>query len=56
MRYINSNVEVLSVEEIQMIHDSTMDLLETVGLKVPHEEWLDMAEESGLMWIETIRS
>ncbi len=47
MRYINSNVEVLSVEEIQMIHDSTMDLLETVGLKVPHEEWLDMAEESG---------
>ncbi len=56
MRYINSNVEVLSVEEIQMIHDSTMDLLETVGLKVPHEEWLDMARSRGLMWIETIRS
>ena len=47
MNRINSTVNVLSESEIELIHESTLDLLETVGLKVPHNEWLDMAENAG---------
>lgn len=47
MNRISSTVNVLAESEIELIHESTLDLLETVGLKVPHNEWLDMAENAG---------
>lgn len=47
MKGIVSNVEVLSSDEIQLIHDSSTKVLETLGLNVPCAEVLKRCETYG---------
>ena len=47
MRKIISSIEVLSPTEIQMIHDSSIQILETIGIHVPCKEVLDLCSELG---------
>ncbi len=47
MNRIHARVEVLSQSELEAIHRSTLKILETVGLKVPNEEVLDICEKFG---------
>lgn len=44
---IRASVEVLSQDEIEIIHKSTLRILENVGVKVPNAECLDMCEKAG---------
>lgn len=47
MQHINSTIEVLSKEEIQLIHDSSAKVLETIGINVPNAEVLKRCEALG---------
>lgn len=47
MNKIYSHVEVLSPDEIRMIHDSSVKILETVGINVPNLEVLRRCEALG---------
>lgn len=47
MKKIMSTVEVLSSDEIQLIHDSSVRILETIGLNVPCSEVLKRCEAHG---------
>lgn len=49
MQSIRSKVEVLSTEEIVRIHESSLRLLERVGMKVPHAEVCRLAKERGAL-------
>lgn len=53
MNRISSTVNVLTTSEIELIHESTCDILETVGLKVPHKEWLIWQKMQALLLIGT---
>ena len=47
MKTIRSTVEVLSPAELELIHRSTLELLESVGLHVPCREVLNICREHG---------
>jgi len=47
MKNIKATVEVLSQDEIEMIHKGTLRVLENVGMKVPNDECLDLCEKLG---------
>src|ERR1039458_4128853 len=47
MQEIQACVEVLSLEEIQTIHRSSLRVLERVGFRVPDEDCLDHCARSG---------
>lgn len=47
MKYLKTKLEVLSQEEIELIHEKTMEILEHTGLRVPHSKVLALAEEKG---------
>ena len=47
MKYLKTRLEVLSQEEIELIHEKTMEILEHTGLRVPHSKVLALAEEKG---------
>lgn len=47
MKKIDSKIEVLSQDEIEQIHQSTLDVLETVGVRLPQDSVLDMLEKRG---------
>lgn len=49
MRVIKSTIEVLSPSEITMIHDSSLEILETIGLNVPCDEVLEICREKGAL-------
>jgi trimethylamine--corrinoid protein Co-methyltransferase len=47
MKRIRAWVEVLSAEEIRAIHDSSLRILERIGVRVPHEECLERCRRAG---------
>lgn len=47
MKNIHSSIEVLSPEEIQMIHDASAKILSTIGINVPDKEVLKRCEAYG---------
>jgi trimethylamine---corrinoid protein Co-methyltransferase len=47
MRKIQTKLEVLSAEEIQAIHRSSLRILERTGVRVPQEEWLRRLRKAG---------
>lgn len=47
MRQINSSIEVLSAEEVRLLHDSSVKILETIGINVPEKEVLKRCEACG---------
>lgn len=47
MKQINSKITILSQQEIEQIHQATLDVLETVGCRLPQPKVLDMLEARG---------
>ena len=47
MRGMRSKVEVLSQDEIELIHKESLRILENVGVSVPSDEYLDACEKAG---------
>lgn len=47
MKKINSKIEILTQDEIEQIHQSTLEILETVGVRLPQDRVLDMLEARG---------
>jgi len=47
MRQILSRVEILSQEDIERLHQATLEVLATVGCRLPHKRVLDMMREAG---------
>jgi trimethylamine:corrinoid methyltransferase-like protein len=47
MKRIRAWVEVLSAEEIRAIHDSSLRILERMGVRVPHEDCLARCRRAG---------
>lgn len=41
MRSMNATIEVLSEQEVQMIHDTSVKILETMGIYVPEKRVFD---------------
>ncbi|MCI9149756.1 MAG: hypothetical protein HFI42_04545 [Lachnospiraceae bacterium] len=49
MRSMNATIEVLSEQEVQMIHDTSVKILETMGIYVPEKEVLKRCEAYGAL-------
>jgi len=47
MKQIDSKIEILSQDEIEEIHQATLEILESVGCRLPQDRVLDMLEERG---------
>ena len=47
MKNIKANIDVLSNDEKQLIHDKAVVILEKIGIKAPHSRFLDLMEERG---------
>ena len=47
MKKINSKIEILTQDEIEQIHHSTLEVLESVGVRFPQDKILDMLEARG---------
>jgi trimethylamine--corrinoid protein Co-methyltransferase len=47
MKTITSRIEVLSPYEIEQVHQATLEVLATVGCRLPHPRILSMLEERG---------
>jgi len=47
MRRIKSNIEVLSQNELMLIHDTVLKILDEIGMKVPNDELLEMCRQRG---------
>jgi trimethylamine--corrinoid protein Co-methyltransferase len=47
MKKINSKIEILTQNEIEQIHHGTLEVLETVGVRLPQSKVLDMLEARG---------
>ncbi len=45
MKKIKSQIEILTQDEIEQIHAATLEILETVGCRLPQKQVLDMLEE-----------
>lgn len=48
MKKIKSKLEVLSEQELLLIHDSALRILAEIGMHVPNDELLNMCRERGL--------
>ena len=42
-----SKLEVLEKEEVELIHEKTLNLLENLGIKVESEEARDLLKDNG---------
>lgn len=49
MKKITSKLEVLSREELELIHNSALRILDEIGMRVPNDELLEMCRERGLV-------
>lgn len=49
MKYIRSQIEVLSEEEIHRIHQASLEILASVGVQVPNAELLERLDGVGAM-------
>jgi trimethylamine--corrinoid protein Co-methyltransferase len=47
MKNISSKIEILTQDEIVQIHQATLEVLESVGVRLPQEKILTMLEERG---------
>ena len=47
MRFIKSQIEVLSKNELLLIHDSALRILDEIGMRVPNQALLAMCRERG---------
>lgn len=47
MRQVAGMIDIMTREECQMIHDSSMRILSEIGLSIPNKEVLKMCEEVG---------
>jgi trimethylamine--corrinoid protein Co-methyltransferase len=47
MKQILSKIEILSQNEIEQIHEATLEVLSTTGCRLPHPKVLKMLEERG---------
>jgi trimethylamine--corrinoid protein Co-methyltransferase len=47
MKNIKAKIDVLSQAEKELIHDKSLNILEKIGLKAPHGEFLNLMEEHG---------
>ena len=47
MKKINSKIEILTQDEIEQIHQATLEILSVVGVRFPQERILTMLEERG---------
>ncbi len=47
MKQIQASVQVLSEDELQLIHRSSLRLLENVGVRMPHSECLEACRRAG---------
>jgi trimethylamine--corrinoid protein Co-methyltransferase len=47
LKQINSKIEILTQDEVEQLHTSTLEVLETVGCRLPQDRVLDMLEERG---------
>lgn len=47
MKNISSKIKILAQDEIEQIHQATLDILETVGCRLPQDRILDMLQERG---------
>lgn len=47
MKELKTTVEVLSPDEIELIHESSLEVLETVGVRVPNQRVLDLLQHAG---------
>ncbi len=47
MKKIKSKIEILTQDEIKQIHQATLEILSTVGVRLPQDHILDMLEERG---------
>ncbi|MFN2237062.1 MAG: trimethylamine methyltransferase family protein [Anaerolineales bacterium] len=49
MKKINSKIEILTQDEIEQIHQATLEVLSEVGVRFPQERILAMLEERGAL-------
>lgn len=47
MRGVRNYIDVMSPQEVQMVHNTSLRILEEIGLQVPNQEILKMCEELG---------
>ena len=47
MKYLTSPLELLTADEMRLIHDKTVELLETTGIYIDHDGFLDALEAKG---------
>lgn len=49
MRAVRNYIDVMTPEEVTMVHDTSLRILEEIGLQVPNAEVLKMCEELGAL-------
>lgn len=47
MNHLHATLEVLSQDEIELIHQKTAEILEKTGISVPNDRVLALASEMG---------
>lgn len=47
MKYFSSMIDVMSADEVQLVHNASLRILEKTGLKVPNREVLTLCREIG---------
>jgi trimethylamine--corrinoid protein Co-methyltransferase len=47
MEFIRARIEILTEEEIERLHRATLEVLETVGCRLPHRRVLDRLADAG---------
>ena len=47
MKKISSKIEILTQDELEQIHQATLEILEAVGCRLPHDRVLNLLEERG---------
>jgi trimethylamine--corrinoid protein Co-methyltransferase len=47
MKHIRSRIKILEQDEIEQIHRSTVEILSTVGCRLPHRHVLDLMRQAG---------
>ncbi len=47
MKQIKTSIEVLSQDELLLIHNAALKTLDRVGIRVPNDEVLEMCDDLG---------
>jgi trimethylamine--corrinoid protein Co-methyltransferase len=47
VKTIHSSIEILDRRDIERIHQATLEILDSVGCRLPHERVLDMMQQAG---------